>query len=88
MTLPTIAALAADLAAGRTTSRALVEQALAHPQIAARNMLVSVPDGNGGTLKLAGNPLKMSAFADATTRPPAPDLDSDRARIVKWLDGA
>ncbi len=65
-----------------------IEQALAHPQIAARNMLVSVPDGNGGTLKLAGNPLKMSAFADATTRPPAPDLDSDRARIVKWLDGA
>ena len=65
-----------------------IEQALAHPQIAARNMLVSVPDGNGGTLKLAGNPLKMSAFPDATTRPPAPDLDSDRARIVKWLDGA
>jgi CoA:oxalate CoA-transferase len=65
-----------------------IEQALAHPQIAARNMLVSVPDGNGGTLKLAGNPLKMSAFPDATTRPPAPDLDSDRARIVAWLDGA
>lgn len=65
-----------------------IEQALAHPQVAARNMLVSVPDGNGGTLKLAGNPLKMSAFADATSRPPAPDLDSDRARIVKWLDGA
>jgi CoA:oxalate CoA-transferase len=65
-----------------------IEQALAHPQVAARNMLVSVPDGNGGTLKLAGNPLKMSAFPDTTSRPPAPDLDSDRARIVKWLDGA
>ncbi len=65
-----------------------IEQALAHPQIAARNMLVSVPDGNGGTLKLAGNPLKMSAFPDPTTRAPAPDLDIDRARIVKWLDGA
>jgi CoA:oxalate CoA-transferase len=51
-------------------------------------MLVSVPDGNGGALKLAGNPLKMSAFADPATRPPAPDLDSDRARIVKWLEGA
>jgi CoA:oxalate CoA-transferase len=65
-----------------------IEQALAHPQVAARNMLVSVPDGNGGALKLVGNPLKMSAFADASTRPPAPDLDGDRARIVKWLDGA
>ena len=33
-----------------------VAQALAHPQVAARNMLVEVPDGSGGTLKLAGNP--------------------------------
>ena len=31
-------------------------------------MLVEVPDGSGGTLKLAGNPLKMSAFDDPTTR--------------------
>ena len=56
-----------------------IEQALAHPQVAARNMLVEVPDGSGGTLKLAGNPLKMSAFADPPTRAPAPDLDGDRA---------
>src|SRR5205809_853231 len=40
-----------------------VAQAIAHPQVAARNMLVEVPDGSGGTLKLAGNPIKMSAFA-------------------------
>jgi CoA:oxalate CoA-transferase len=46
---------------------------------AARNMLVEVPDGSGGTLKLAGNPLKMSAFADPRTRRAAPDLDADRA---------
>jgi CoA:oxalate CoA-transferase len=39
-----------------------IAQAIAHPQVAARNMLVDVPDGSGGTLKLAGNPLKMSAF--------------------------
>src|SRR5581483_7791016 len=56
-----------------------VAQAIAHPQVAARNMLVSVPDGSGGTLKLAGNPLKMSAFDDPPTRRPAPDLDADRA---------
>ena len=59
-----------------------IEQALAHPQVAARNMLVEVPDGSGGTLKLAGNPLKMSAFADPTTRAPAPDLDGDRDAIL------
>jgi len=64
-----------------------IEQALAHPQVAARNMLVSVPDGSGGTLKLAGNPLKMSAFDDPTTRKSAPDLDGDRDAILSYLGG-
>jgi CoA:oxalate CoA-transferase len=64
-----------------------IEQALAHPQVAARNMLVEVPDGSGGTLKLAGNPLKMSAFDDPTTRPAAPDLDADRAAILSYIGG-
>jgi CoA:oxalate CoA-transferase len=64
-----------------------VAQAIAHPQVAARNMLVEVPDGSGGTLKLAGNPLKMSAFADPTTRRAAPDLDADRAAILSYVGG-
>jgi CoA:oxalate CoA-transferase len=64
-----------------------VAQAIAHPQVAARNMLVEVPDGSGGALKLAGNPLKMSAFADPKTRPPAPDLDADRAAILSFVGG-
>ena len=64
-----------------------VEQALAHPQVAARNMLVEVPDGSGGMLKLAGNPLKMSAFADPKTRRAAPDLDADRAAILRYVGG-
>ena len=64
-----------------------IEQALAHPQVAARNMLVSVPDGAGGTLKLAGNPVKMSAFADPPTRSPAPDLDADRNAILSFIGG-
>lgn len=62
-----------------------IAQALEHPQVAARNMVVEVPDGSGGTLKLAGNPLKMSAFADPTTRAPAPDLDGDRQAILSSL---
>ncbi len=63
-----------------------IAQALAHPQVAARNMLISVPDPSGATLKLVGNPLKMSAFADPATRDPAPDLDADRAAILKELE--
>ncbi|HLG49362.1 MAG TPA: CoA transferase [Reyranella sp.] len=64
-----------------------VAQAIAHPQVAARNMLVEVPDGSGGTLKLAGNPLKMSAFPDPKTRRAAPDLDADRAAILSFVGG-
>ena len=62
-----------------------VEQALKHPQVAARNMLVTVEDPKAGTLKLAGNPLKLSAFADPPTREPAPSLDQDRAPILREL---
>ena len=59
-----------------------VAQALAHPQTAARNMLVAVDDPVTGPLKLAGNPMKFSAFADPPTRDAAPDLDADRDRIL------
>jgi CoA:oxalate CoA-transferase len=62
-----------------------VEQALAHPQTAARNMLVEVDDPVTGKLSLAGNPMKLSAFADPSTRAPAPDLDADRAKILREL---
>jgi CoA:oxalate CoA-transferase len=62
-----------------------VAQALAHPQVAARNMLITVEDKTAGTLRLSGNPLKFSAFADPPTRAPAPDLDGDRAAILKEL---
>jgi CoA:oxalate CoA-transferase len=62
-----------------------VAQALAHPQVEARNMLISVDDPVTGPLKLAGNPIKMSAFPDPPTRAPAPDLDANRARILREL---
>jgi CoA:oxalate CoA-transferase len=62
-----------------------VAQALAHPQTEARNMLVEVDDPITGPLKLAGNPMKLSAFADPATRGPAPDLDADRAKILREL---
>jgi CoA:oxalate CoA-transferase len=62
-----------------------VAQALAHPQTAARNMLVEVDDPTTGPLSLAGNPMKFSAFEDPATRPPSPDLDGDRAKILREL---
>jgi CoA:oxalate CoA-transferase len=62
-----------------------VAQALAHPQTEARNMLIAVDDPVTGPLKLAGNPMKLSAFPDPMTRAPAPDLDADRAKILREL---
>ena len=62
-----------------------IAQALAHPQAAARNMLISIDDPVTGPLELAGNPMKLSAFADPPTRQPAPDLDADRDRILREL---
>ena len=62
-----------------------IAQALAHPQTAARNMLISVEDPVTGPLELAGNPMKLSGFADPPTRPAAPDLDADRVSILREL---
>src|SRR5579863_7776528 len=62
-----------------------VAQALAHPQVEARNMLISVEDPQAGTLRLAGNPMKLAGFTDPPTRPPAPDLDADRDEILREL---
>jgi CoA:oxalate CoA-transferase len=62
-----------------------VAQALAHPQVQPRNMLIEMTDPKVGTIKLAGNPMKFSAFADPPTRDPAPDLDGDRAAILHEL---
>jgi CoA:oxalate CoA-transferase len=62
-----------------------VAQVLADPQVAARNMIVTADDPAVGPLRMAGNPIKTSAYPDPTTRPPAPALDADRARIIGGL---
>src|SRR5947209_17270417 len=62
-----------------------IAQAIAHPQTAARNMVISVDDPITGPLKLAGNPMKLSDFADPPTRPPAPDLDADHDALLPEL---
>jgi CoA:oxalate CoA-transferase len=58
-----------------------VADAVEHPQVQARNMIVTA-DG----LRMAGNPIKLSAFADPATRRTAPDLDADGPRIRRELN--
>jgi CoA:oxalate CoA-transferase len=62
-----------------------VEQALNDSQVRARNMVVHMRDPDGPDLMMAGNPIKISGVADPSTRPPAPKLDADRAKILAEL---
>ncbi len=59
-----------------------VEQVLQDPQVIARNMVIETNDPEIGTVKMPGNPIKLSAFTDPTERPPAPALDGDRDDIL------
>jgi CoA:oxalate CoA-transferase len=62
-----------------------IGQALANPQVRARNMVVQTALPDGTPLIAAGNPVKLSDHADPDTRAPAPALDGDRATILKEL---
>ena len=64
-----------------------VRELLDDPQVAARNMIVSLQDENhrGKGMKVSGNPIKFSKFADPTSRSPAPALDADRQALLHEL---
>ena len=62
-----------------------VAQALADPQVQARNMVVGTTDPRMPGLKVAGNPIKLSGVPDPATRGPVPVLDGDRASLMKEL---
>ena len=48
-------------------------------------MVVTAEDKIVGPLKMAGNPIKMSAFEDPAIRQSAPELDADREKIIHEL---
>jgi CoA:oxalate CoA-transferase len=57
-----------------------VAEALAHPQVAPRHMIV-----HAGAVRMIGNPVKVEPFAanDDGARAPAPRLDGDRASLLQ-----
>jgi len=59
-----------------------VAQVIAHPQLAAMNMVHDVDDGRGGTLKLAGVPLNMSATPPRPGMRP-PDLGEHTVSVLR-----
>jgi len=62
-----------------------VAHVLADPQVRARRMIVSVDDPKAGHLDMPGNPIKLDGAYDPGTRAPAPELDADRAKILREL---
>jgi len=60
-------------------------QALAHRQVRARNMVIETAFPDGSPLTAAGNPVKLSAYADPPVRPKAPQLDEHRHQILTEL---
>lgn len=63
-----------------------IADVVADPHVAARNMIIRAPDPEAGEVRMAGNPIKISGFADPTERAPAPELDADRASVLALLE--
>ncbi|MEQ8789962.1 MAG: CoA transferase [Pirellulaceae bacterium] len=55
------------------------------PQVAARNMIVSIVDPVIGDLQVPGNPIKLSGVPERTGHKPAPEVDADREAILSLL---
>jgi CoA:oxalate CoA-transferase len=62
-----------------------IDKVLANAQVRSRNMVVTADDPETGRLVMAGNPIKLSAFADPDARKAAPKLDGDRAAILAQI---
>lgn len=64
-----------------------VRDVLEDEQVLARNMVVDIRDENsrGKGMKVSGNPIKYSNFADPPIRRPAPSLDADRHALLGEL---
>ena len=62
-----------------------VDQAVAHEQVAARNMLIDIHDPDTGSYRLVGSPIKISECPDPSSRRAAPSLDQDRQAVLSQL---
>ena len=71
-----------DFPAGESAS---LPAAAADPQVAARNMIVTIPDPKIGELRVAGNPIKLSGVAEPERHSPPPEIDADRKAILKLI---
>ncbi|MCX8506530.1 MAG: CoA transferase, partial [Alphaproteobacteria bacterium] len=60
-------------------------ETMALPQVQARHMVVDASE-RGVSLKVSGNPIKLSDLPDPRPHQVAPDLDEHRDEILAWLE--
>jgi CoA:oxalate CoA-transferase len=60
-----------------------IERVMQDSQVHARNMIVEVDDEKAGTIKIAGNPMKMSSLPDEKKRKPVPQLGEHTCEILQ-----
>jgi CoA:oxalate CoA-transferase len=64
-----------------------IEKLFSEPQIVSRNMIVEVEDKKAGTIKIAGNPIKMSSLVESETRNPAPEIGEHNFEVLSNMLG-
>ncbi len=64
-----------------------VEALMQDPQVLARNMIVEVEDDLAGTVKIAGNPIKMESVPESPTRDKVPQIGEHNSEIYGLLLG-
>ena len=61
-----------------------IDAALVHPQVAARDMVLTTEHPTAGTLRMAGSPIKLSDYTTTVRRPP-PTLGEHTDEVLREL---
>jgi len=64
-----------------------VDKILDNPQLTARNMLVNLNDPQAGTIKIAGNPIKICSLPERENRLPAPEIGEHNLEVFSQYLG-
>jgi CoA:oxalate CoA-transferase len=64
-----------------------IDKLIDHPQLKARNMIIQVKGDGPQTIRTAGNPIKLTGYAEIDPDQPAraPGLDQHREAIIAQL---
>ncbi|MFH0866020.1 MAG: CaiB/BaiF CoA-transferase family protein [Bacteroidota bacterium] len=64
-----------------------IDKVMENRQVLSRNMIVEVEDKKAGSVKIAGNPIKMTTIEEQKFRNPAPDIGEHNRKIYSEMLG-